>query len=71
MAQTTQRNQHHRPPQTGGAEGRGAVSPLGGRSNPDRTFRGGGGGGVVGTPLKYRPREEGRPIPTGNQGKVG
>jgi hypothetical protein len=47
---------YYRPVKEGGDRGRGSLSPLGGRSNPDQILRGGGSSG----PLIKKPLEAGR-----------
>ena len=58
MASTNNRNNHHRPVEVGGAFGRGATSPLGGRSNPDRSFRSDGRGRISVQPLEKARGEQ-------------
>jgi hypothetical protein len=67
---TTQRSSQHRAPQTSGAAGRGAVSPLGGRSNPDQILRGGRDGTVIKTPITSSSAGKGQKPVTGVRGNT-
>jgi hypothetical protein len=58
---STPKNPYFRPVQEGGSRGRGAVSPLGGRSNSDRSFRHDGTGRISVQPLE-KARGEQKPI---------
>jgi hypothetical protein len=60
MATTPRSTPPHRPPPSGGATGRGHLSPLGGGTvqGGGQVLRGGAGGVVIRSPLKYRAREE-------------
>jgi hypothetical protein len=64
----TRKDPYFRPVKEGGAEGRGAVSPLGGRSNPDRSLRSNGAGKIVGTTLE-EARKGAKPVPTFSRGR--
>jgi hypothetical protein len=44
---TTRKDPYFRPAKEGGPVGRGATSPLGGRSNPDTSFASDGTGRIV------------------------
>jgi hypothetical protein len=68
MATTTRKDPYFRPAAEGGDRGRGAVSPLGGRSNPDRSFRSNGAGKIISQPLK-KARGTQQPVINYGRGK--